>query len=107
MLVAGGLVQEPDPAFRLIGPVFQQAGSCNIAVLIAERMGFAHELDKAQIVVSELGEHVVRRDVFGIVVHKALPAAYVSDRVDGAASDLAPALGNSVRHRKNLVTLFI
>src|SRR5215472_882305 len=70
-------------------------------------MGFAHKSEKPQIVVAQLGQHVIRRDVFGIIVYKALPATYVPDRMDGAASDFARALGDCIRHRENLVTLFI
>ncbi len=43
LLVAAALEQEPGTAFGFIHPVFDQAGGCNIAMLVTEIVGFLHQ----------------------------------------------------------------
>jgi len=59
------------------------------------------------VVITQFGEHIHRRNKIRIVVHNALQAADVADRVQGRAADLANALGDRIGRGEDLVALLI
>src|SRR5581483_5046353 len=73
-LMAGGippaarLVQEPDAPLGLVDPYFEQARSRHVVLLVAEIVRFAHDPDQRLVVAPELGQHIERIDVIGVVV---------------------------------------
>src|SRR5580698_9756342 len=80
--VPGRLEEKPRPPFGLVDPHLEQAGRRDIAVPLAGMVGFAHARDQAFVVLAELGEHVLRLDVVGVVVIDALLAGDVADGSD-------------------------
>jgi hypothetical protein len=56
------LEQEPGTPLRLVNPNFDQAGSSNVLVFLADAMGLAQGAASA-LLSSELGEHVLWLDV--------------------------------------------
>src|SRR5262245_17190280 len=62
---------------------------------------------KSFVVVCQLGKHVQRLDVLGIIIEYALSPRDLSDRMQGEAPDLSNAFGNDVGHREKLVAEFI
>jgi hypothetical protein len=67
----------------------------------------AHEVDDAQVVLAQLGQHVLRRDEGRVVVQQALVARDVADGAQRGAAELARALGNGVGHGEDLVRLLV
>src|SRR5579871_3219282 len=107
LLATTGLVQEPDPAFAFVDPVLQHARRRNVAMLVAEIMGLAHCSNQPLVVFAQLGQHVLRRDVVGVVVGDALDAIDLADRAQRTAADLAGALGDVIGHGEDLLGLLI
>ena len=70
----GQLEQEPTPPFCLVDPIFQQARGSYVVMLAAEIVRFAHPRRQLFVVIVQLGEHVRRRHVVGIIVEKPLEA---------------------------------
>src|SRR6266568_6974112 len=104
---AAGLEQEPDALLGLVDPHLEQARGRDVAVLVADRVRRAHEAREALVVVSQLGEHVERRHVVGVVVVDALERAHVFDRAQRRTAELAYALGDDVGDRVDLVGLLV
>src|SRR5262245_25689389 len=74
-----GLEQEPSPPLSLIDPDLDEACARHIGVLIAKPMHLPQICGELLVVVTELGEHIHRRDEIGIIVEHALQAADVAD----------------------------
>jgi hypothetical protein len=72
---AARLEQEPDAPLGFVDPHFQQARRRDVAVLVADAVRFAHAVRQARVVLAQLGEHVERRHVLGVVVEHALQRA--------------------------------
>src|SRR3954470_3393129 len=104
---AARLVQEPDAPFRLVDPHLEEAGGGDIAALVAHAVRRAHGSGKPLVVFAQLGQHVERRDVLGIVVEHTLQPRDVPDRAHGRAADLAHALGDRVGDGEDLVRLLV
>src|ERR1019366_4857730 len=103
----GCLKQEPGAPLRLVDPGFQQARAGDVAVLVAKAVRFAQAGRQLPVVVTQLGEHVLRRDEIGIVVQDALQPADVPDRAQGRAADLANTLGQRIRGGEDLVGMLV
>ena len=73
------LEQEPDPLFSLVDPIFQEACGGDIPVLVANAVRFPHACRQLLVVVAELGQHIERRHVVGIVVQDTLQAGDVAN----------------------------
>jgi hypothetical protein len=76
-------------------------------MLVADPMERAHMLGELLVVLTQLGQHVVRRHVVGVVVEHALEALDMADRADGIAAELAHALGDHVGHGIDLRRLIV
>src|SRR5262245_23795506 len=86
--------QEPGPPLGLVDPVLEQARARHVVVLVAESVRLAHVRGELLVVLTQLCQHVERRDIVGIVVQDTLQAADLADRAQGRAADLAHAFGN-------------
>src|SRR4051812_24920028 len=78
----GRLEQEPCATFRLVDPVFDQAGRGDIAVLVADIAGLPHAPCEHQVVFLQLGQHVFRCDEIRFIVLDAFHPRDVADRAD-------------------------
>lgn len=105
--LASGFVQEPDALLGVIDEGFEQAGGCDIIMLVADIVGFAHGSDHTLVVFSQFREHVRWLDISGVIVGKALMARNVADRTQCRLADLAHALSDNVSGGENLVGLLI
>ena len=85
----------------------EQARGRHVVVLVAGGVQAAHGGDALAVVLGELGQHVLRVDVVGVVVGDALLAGDLADRVQRGAADLAGALGHRVGHGEDLVGLLV
>jgi hypothetical protein len=56
---AACLEQEPGTPLRLVNPNFDQAGSSNVLVFLADAMGLAQARGECVAVLAQLGEHVL------------------------------------------------
>ena len=70
-------------------------------------MHLAQDRHQPLVVVAQLGQHVLRIDVVGVVVGQALVARDISDRMQGQPADLAGALGDRVGHGEDLFALLV
>ena len=84
-----------------------QAGGGDVLVLVAEIVRLAQAADEILVVVAQLGQHVLRRHVVGVVVLDALQARDLADGVQRGAADLADALGHRVGHGEDLIALLV
>src|SRR5258708_15806890 len=91
---AARLEQVPDPLFRLVDPDFEQARRGDVASLVAHAVRPAHVRCQTLVVLTQLGEHVERTHVFGVVVENALQLPDLADRAHPAP----PALTNALPH---------
>jgi hypothetical protein len=57
--ITGGFIQKPDPPFGFIDPVLRTARGGDITAIIARAMSLSHESNDPQIVVAQLGQHVL------------------------------------------------
>ena len=101
------LEQEPHALLGLVDPVLDQAGGGDVAMLVGDLMEDAHVLEQLLVVVAQLGQHVGRRYVLGVVVEHALQALDVADRLDGRGAELAHPLGDDVGHGVDLGRLVV
>src|SRR5579871_2210373 len=99
---SAALEQEPDPPFCLIDPWFDQARRGNVSTFVAELMALAHAGDQLHVVVAQLGQHILRRHVVGVVVEHPLQAGDMSDGPYGGPANLPDALRDSVRRGEEL-----
>src|SRR5450432_310868 len=83
-----GLEEEPGTTFGLVDPHLDEACTRDIAVLVAHVMDLAQACGEFLVVVTQLGQHVQRLDVVGIVVRHALHARDVPDGAQGVTADL-------------------
>ena len=67
-------VKKPDALFGVIDEGLQQARACDVVVLIADVVRFAHRRNNALIVVAQFRQHVLRLDVGGVVIGQPLLA---------------------------------
>src|SRR5687768_3712081 len=84
--------QEPDASLGLVQPDLDQARAGDVAVLIAYVVSLAQPRRESLVVVTELGEHVGRLDIIGVVVGETLGARDLTDRPDGETAELANPL---------------
>src|SRR5690348_4259759 len=77
---AGGLEQEPGPPLCFVDPHFDEARGRDVAVVVAHVMDLAQRRRQAPVVVAQLGQHVLRVDIVGVVVENALAPRNVADR---------------------------
>src|SRR5438445_1460523 len=101
------LKKKPGAPLGFVEPHLDEAGGGDVAVLVAYVMRLAKARRKVPVVLAQLGEHVLRLHVFGIVVEHALRAGDVPDGLESGASDLTDALGNGVGHRIKRVGLLV
>jgi len=99
--------QEPEASLGLVQPDLDQACAGDVAVLIADVVSLAQLRRESLVVVAELGEHVGRLDIIGVVVGETLGARDMTDRSDGETAELANPLRERVRHGEELASLFI
>src|SRR3989442_15384626 len=85
------LKKEPGAPLGFVDPPLDEAGGGDVAVLVAHVMRLAKARRKVLVVLAQLGEHVLRVHVFGIVIEHALRAGDVPDRLEGGPSDLTDA----------------
>jgi hypothetical protein len=64
----GRFVLEPGSPLRFVYPDFQQARGRDVAVLVAEIVRFTLGRGQLLIVLAELGQHVERRHIIGVVI---------------------------------------
>ena len=108
-LVAGGIAatagleQEPGAPLGFVDPDLDQARGGDVAVLVADVVRLAQARRERLVVLAQLGEHVLRLDVVGVVVDTRCSPGDVADRAERGAADLADALGDRVGHREELV----
>src|SRR5690554_3807816 len=76
-------VQEPDPLFGLIDPLFEQACRPHILVLLAARSRIAKASEEDLIVLDQLLQHIGRLDKIRVVIVEFLEANDIPDRADG------------------------
>src|SRR5438094_9135435 len=74
--------QKPRPALRLVNPVLNQAGGCDIVVLLADLMRGAQEPCQFPVVGAKLCKHVFRTHRLLVVILQPL---IPGDIVDGMA----------------------
>lgn len=67
-----GVAQEPCPPLGFIDSDVDEAGSRDVAVLIADVVSLAEARRQRLIVLAQLGQHVLRLDVLSIIVGDAL-----------------------------------
>ena len=67
-----GFEEEPGPPLGFIDPNFKEAGGGNVAVFIADVVSFAEVRGQRLIVLAQLGKHILRLDVLGVIVCDAL-----------------------------------
>src|SRR5690242_6391935 len=96
---AARLEQEPGALFGLVDPVVGHRAGRGVAGSLGGLARFADALDELQIVVTQLGQHLGRRDIIAIVVGDRLAPRDVPDRAQRRGADLAHALGDVVGHR--------
>ena len=99
--------QEPRPPLGLVDPVLEQARARDVVVLVAESVRLAHVRGELLVVLTQLCQHVERRDIVRVVVQDALHAADLADRAQGRTTDLAHAFGDVVGRGEDLVALFV
>jgi len=104
---AAGLVEKPHAFFGFVDIDFQQAGRCHVAMLVADIMGLAHRRNEPLIVVTQLGQHILRIDVDCVVIGDALLARNIADRTQRGLPDLAHAFGQHVDGGENLISLLV
>src|SRR3546814_950001 len=78
------LAQEPGD----VDPVFDQAGRGDVAMSVADMVGFPRALGEREVVVLGLCHHVFGRDEIRVVVLYMLQPGEVADRADRRAADL-------------------
>src|SRR5579859_5294247 len=88
------LEQEPGAPLRFVDPDFEQAGGCDVAMLVAKLVRLAHARGERSVVFAQLGEHVGRLDVVRVIVENALRLRYLTDRLQGGSAHFANPLGN-------------
>src|SRR5215813_3252633 len=101
--LAARLVEEPDAALRLVDPDLDQAGRRHVAVLLGDAVRLAQARREPLVVLAQLGEHVRRSHVVGVVVLHALQTADLADRSQRGAAELAHALRHRIRRGVDLV----
>ena len=89
VLPAGYLEEEPNATFALIYPIFEKAGSSNIACIIADCVDRSHARDQGLLVLAKLAQHILRSRILCIVVQDALQASDVSDGTDAKSFSIA------------------
>src|SRR5437764_574870 len=94
---ASRLEQEPGPPLRLVDPRLQQACGRYVAMIVAEVMRLPQVGSKLLIVIPQFRQHVQGRNEVGIVIQDPLQTAYLADRAQCRATDLANAFGDFVR----------
>src|SRR3954469_26050507 len=104
---AACLKQEPGAPLSLVDEVLEEACGRYIPMLTAQLMGLKHARREGLVVVPQLGQHVERVDVIGVVVENPLKPRDMADRPKGGAADLAHALGDLVRGGEDLLRLFV
>jgi hypothetical protein len=73
------LVEEPGPPLGLVDPVLEQACGGDVVAFVTGIVDLPHPGYQALIVVLQLGKHVLRIDIFGVVI---LPRTSVSGTFD-------------------------
>src|SRR5688500_13079257 len=104
---AARLEKEPHALFRLMDPLVEEIYRRDIAVLPAEAVNLAHRVDERPVVLHELTHHVARRDERFIAVIQALQLRDVSDGPNRRPAEHAYALGDDVRHGKDIFGLLL
>src|SRR4029079_4017007 len=102
-----GFEEKPSAPLGLVDPDFEQARGCDIAMLIANIVRFAHPLGKLEVVLAKLRQHVVGRDEIRVIVGYSLQLGYMTDRTDGGPADLARPLGDLVGRGEDLGGLLV
>src|SRR5262249_899357 len=105
--ITDDLRQKPRSPLRLVDPVLDQTVGSRLARLVADVMGATQESRKLQIVRTKLLQHLVWRNIFGIVIHKALVARNVANRAEGGSADFAGSFRNVVGHGEDLPGLLV
>ena len=72
----------------------------DITVFVADMMNLAHDRGQLLVIVAQLSQHVLRFDIFGVVIEDALLARDMSDRAYRRPPQLACPLGDRVGHRE-------
>src|SRR5207237_5161481 len=86
----------PDAMFSLVDPDFQKARCCDVTMSIAESVYFAHLCGELFVVVSQLGEHVLRRHIIRVVIEKAFDTRNMTNGPDGGSTDLPRAFRDGI-----------
>jgi hypothetical protein len=76
---ATGLEEEPSASLGLINPSLKQACAGHVSMLVTKAVRLAHMRGQLLIVVAQLGQHIQRRDVVGIVVEDPLQTCYLAN----------------------------
>jgi hypothetical protein len=91
----------------LIDPIFEEAGSSDIACIIADCVDRSHAQDQGFLVLAKLAQHIFRCHKLRIVVRDALQPSDVSDGTDGGPTNLTNTLGDVVSHSEDLIAVII
>src|SRR6266446_4452903 len=83
------LEQEPGAPLCFIDPDLDEAGGSNVAVLVAHVVRLAKACGKLLVILTQLGEHVQRIYVLGVVVQHALRAGDAAHGPQRGCADLA------------------
>ena len=65
-------------------------------MFVAHVVRFAQARGKRFVVIRQLGQHIQRLDVFGIIIQHALSSGDLSDRMQSESADLANAFRDDV-----------
>src|SRR5882724_5973108 len=99
LVLAARLEQEPRTPLGLVDPVLDETCGGNVTCLIHNIVHLAQARGERLIVLPELGQHIERIDIVGIVVLDTLQTGNVTNGAQRVASDFADTLGDRIAHR--------
>ena len=104
---ARGFEEEPGPTLGFIDPYFDETCRRDVAMFVAHVVRFAQTRGECFVVVHQLGQHIQRLDVFGIVIEHALGTRDLSDRMQRESTDLAHTFCDNVGHGEELLGVVV
>src|SRR5580692_130663 len=99
--------QKPGTAFRLIDPIFNQAGCRHVIVFFTDFMRGPQKFREIAVIGMDLAKHVFRTDRLLVVILQPLMLCDVADGVQRSPAEFAGAFGNIVGHVEDLFALLV